>query len=124
MFILSGFENGYEVAPMYLIPEFMLFDGFRHIIFRNMLVAVMEKDLSVSLILSYNMFSKMNVSINALTIRNKIHQISPVVRISALKDEYYVKYSPVILESKISNMLYNRFGCANLLDSIYVFSQG
>lgn len=126
VFLLTGFGKGYELAKVYMIPDFILSDGKEEIHYRNMMVAVIDKDFSFSMILSYTMFNKMNISIDTFTNRNGTHPISPNLKIVSTKDTVNVKYKRKDLstfdEQQLINIK-NKCGTENILDSIFIFNQ-
>lgn len=123
IFILNGFGTGFEVADVYLIPDFKLFDGKQKIHYLNMLVAVTDRDYTFNLILSYNMFNKMNISINTFTNKGTTHNIEPTVRIISSKDIYYVGCKKANVPSNYRDRIISKYGNTNILDSIYINQQ-
>lgn len=123
VFLLSGFGTGNESARVYMIPDFVLTDGKEKIHYKNLLIAVMKKDVSVSLILSYTMFNKMNLSIDTYTNRNGTHQVEPNLKVSAMKQDYYVRPKSIDFTGLNKNKILATYKTENMLDSIYVFTQ-
>jgi hypothetical protein len=123
VFLLSGFGNGSEIAEVYLIPDFALSDGKNTIHYKNLILAVIDKDFSFSLILSYNMFNKMNISIDTFISRNGTHSVTPNVKIATLKQEYYVGYRLKDISDYNKDNIIKRCKTENILDSIYIFIQ-
>lgn len=123
IFILSGFGKGYEIASVYMIPNFILSDGRSKLVYKNLLVAVIAKDFSVDMILSYTMFNKMNISVDTFSNRNGFHITEPNFKISAHKSEYYVRYKLINSQLHNRNALLTNFGTCNIIDSIYIFTQ-
>ncbi len=122
-FILRGFGKGHETTKVYLIPEFILSDGKQSIRYKNMIVAVTNRDFTFNMILSYNMFNKMNISIDTFTNKNGTHSVAPNVKIASIKDTYMVGYKKVDLHRYNISQLNSRLGTQNILDSIYIFNQ-
>lgn len=123
IFILRGFGNGYEVANVYLIPEFILSDGKNSIHYSNMLIAVTERDYSFDFILSYNMFHKMNISIDTFTNEKGMQKVTPNIKIASLKSQYYVGYKGIDMSQYNRHNIRLAYGTENILDSIYIFNQ-
>lgn len=123
VFILNGFGVGNEIAPVYLIPEFVLSDGKQCIKYINVTVAVTKRGFTFDMILSYSMFNKMNISIDTFTNRNGSHSIIPNLRIASHKSVYNVGYKLADLSGYNQKMIAQKFGTINILDSIYVFNQ-
>lgn len=124
MTILNGFGKGYEKASVYKIPDFVLSDGKNKIHYINLLVAVMDRDYSFEMILSYTMFSRMNLSVNTFTNRNGLHRITPNLRINSINSTYHVgarRYATTDVQEQ--QLLLNKFGTYNILDDIYLFTQ-
>lgn len=118
IFILSGFGKGYEIANVYTIPDFILSDGKSKIVFKNLVVAVIDKDFSIDLILSYTMFNKMNISIDTFSNRNSFHNVDPNFKVASQKSVYNVGYRLLNTDNIISN-----FRSYNIIDDIYIFTQ-
>ena len=123
VFLLSGFGKGCEIAKVYVIPDFSLSDGKDIIHYKNLILAVINKDFSFSMILSYTMFNKMNLSIDTFTNRNGAHSINPNVKIAALKQQYHVGYRLKDLSGYDKNEIIQKCHTEKILDSIYVFNQ-
>lgn len=123
IFILRGFGRGYEVVDVYKIPDFILSDGRQRIHYRNMLVAVTDRDYAFNMILSYNMFNKMNISINTFTDKGVLHRIEPDVKISSPKEMYNVACKRVDIRSDKIEEIKSKFGTINILDSVCIFNQ-
>jgi len=123
IFILNGFGTGYETADVYLIPNFILSDGKQSIIYHNMLAAVTNRDYSFNMILSYNLFNKMNIGINTFTNKGVTHKIEPNVRLVSSKDMYHVACKKANIPSEKIKEIQSKFGNANILDSVYIFNQ-
>lgn len=123
-YILHGFGKGCEIATIYTIPDFVLSDGKNEIHYMNLPIAVVNRDFSFDMVLSYTMFNKMNISINTFTNRNGLHTVIPNIRISALKDKYYTKSIAHIVKSgEEQALLLKNLGTCNLIEEIYIFSQ-
>ncbi len=123
VFMLAGFGKGQELAKAYIIPNFELSDGKNTIHYKNLLVAVIERDFSFDMILSYTMFNKMNISIDAFTNRNGTHNVVPNLKIASQKAEYNVGYKIAELSTYNKTTIAQKYGIQNILDSIYIFSQ-
>lgn len=123
VFILRGFGKGYEISPVYLIPEFILSDGKQSIHYRNMFIAITNRDFTFDMILSYNMFNKMNISIDTFTNRNGTHNVAPNLKIVSPKEMYNVRYKFTSLLGYNQAIIEQKFGTKNILDSIYIFNQ-
>lgn len=123
IFILRGFGKGYETAKVYLIPEFILSDGKQSILYKNMITAVTNRDFAFDMIFSYNMFNKMNISIDTFINKNGTHNVAPNIKIASIRDTYMMGYRKVDLHKYNINQLTSRFGTQNILDSIYIFNQ-
>lgn len=79
--VIGGFGKGNEYAPVYIIPDFVFSDGTNTIHYKNLPVAVLEKPFSFQLILSYNMFTTANLSINTFATTPNVHKIKPHILI-------------------------------------------
>lgn len=123
VFLLRGFGRGYEIAKVYIIPDFILSDGKEEIHYNNLIVVVVERDFSFNMILSYTMFNKMNISIDTFTNRNGTHNVAPNLRISSVKDTYMVRYKLADLSNFNKQTICQKCGTERILDSIYVFNQ-
>lgn len=123
VFLLSGFGKEYEFATVYCIPNFILSDGKSKIYYHNMVVAVVNRDFSFDMILSYSIFNKMNVSINTFTNRNGLHSVTPNVKISAYKEHFNVVPIHKNLSAHDLNPIKQKFGIDNILDSVCIFVQ-
>ena len=98
-------------------------DGKEEIHYNNLIVAVVERDFSFNMILSYTMFNKMNISIDTFTNRNGTHNVAPNLRISSVKDTYMVRYKLADLSNFNKQTICQKCGTERILDSIYVFNQ-
>lgn len=123
VFLLSGFGKGHEVAKVYTIPNFTLSDGKDAINYKNLSVAVINKDFSFSMILSYTMFNKMNISIDTFTNRNGAHSINPNIKINSLRDTYNTRYKLKDISDYDRLQIIKKCNTENILDSIYIFNQ-
>lgn len=79
--VIGGFGKGNEYAPVYIIPDFVFSDGTNTIHYKNLPVAVLKKPFSFQLILSYNMFTTANLSINTFATAPNVHKIKPHILI-------------------------------------------
>ena len=123
VFLLSGFGKGQEMAKVYVIPDFELSDGKNTIHYKDLLIAVIDKDFSFNMILSYTMFNKMNMSINAFTTNDGAHKEAPNLTIASPNAIYHVRYKLADLSGYSQTAIMQKCGTQNILDSIYIFNQ-
>ncbi|MCM1088555.1 MAG: hypothetical protein NC318_07515 [Blautia sp.] len=123
VFLLSGFGKGQEIADVYVMPDFELSNGKSAIHYKDLLIAVIDKDFSFNMILSYTMFNKMNVSINTFSSRNGAHNMIPNLKITSLKEMYNVRYKLADLSGYNQEIITQKYRTKNILDSIYIFNQ-
>ncbi|MCM1135208.1 MAG: hypothetical protein NC400_06485 [Clostridium sp.] len=125
VFMLSGFGNGFEVANVYKIPKFILSDGKYSIMYNNLIVAVTNKDRDFifDMILSYNMFNKMSLSIDALTDKNGTYIKTPNVKIKSTNDTYNVRCIKANIPNDTIKNVISKYGEKHIIDSICIFNQ-
>ena len=91
--ILAGFGKGYEVAPVYVVPDFKLTDSNGNgITIQNTYVTVpTERDFSFQMILAFPIFNKMNVNyISYTNSNNNLKVIKPLLRLNPHKNKYHM----------------------------------
>jgi hypothetical protein len=122
--ILKGFGKDYEVCNVYNIPYFRLSDGNKTIVFKNLPIAVLERDYAFELIISNTMINQLNFSINTFIKRNGICKVSPYIKISSYIDTLNVgcKYKNINDFNNPQN-IYEAIHSDKIIDSIYVFNQ-
>ena len=123
VFMLGGFGKGVEIVPVYIIPNFILSDGRNSITFENLAVAVTCRDFSVHMILSYTMFSKMNISIDTFSNRNGFHNVEPNFKVAAKKSRYYIRSVKMSKDTQSAMNLYKKLGNKDVIRNIYIFTQ-
>lgn len=123
VFLLSRFGRGQEIAKVYMIPNFELSDGKNSIHYKNLLLAVINKDFSFNMILSYTMFNKLNISFDTYTNRNGTHNIHPNFKIASQKAIYNVGYKIADLSGYDQAKIIEKCNTGNIVDSIYIFNQ-
>lgn len=129
--ILKGFGLGYEVAPVFEIPRFVLSDEqHNYIEIRNMLVAAIKRDYTFQMILSYPVLEKMNWSHVAYFNRNGVRKIDPKLRITPHRQVYYMKgkktsVTPMLLHelSREFPQIEKHITAKNLISTAYTFTQ-
>ena len=119
--LISGFGKGIEIAPVYRIPEFELSDGSDSIKFMNLLVAVIQRDYSFDMILSFPMLSKANYGYVSY---NEMHKpVSPSFYIEPFKDTYYTGTKKALIAERVSAENQKYFKKRYVLEDMYVFTQ-
>ena len=117
---LSGFGHGTEQVSLYKIPDFELSDGSKTIHFINLIVALLNKDFTFDMILSYTMLNKMNISIDTYTNRTDTNNYVPNLRIAALKDTYNIGIKQKSFPNAVLN---NKGNNKKVYSDIYIFTQ-
>lgn len=122
---IGGFGKGRNIAPIYIIDDFILSDGNNEVHYKDIPIAILDKDYSFSMILGYSLFNKANISINTYTNRNGMHRIHPHMIISYPKQEIYVGSNKIdITKLPVSKQgQFKENGITHILESIYTFSQ-
>lgn len=83
----------------------------------------MDRDFSFNMILSYTMFSKMNISIDTFTNRNGTHNVAPNLKIVSPKAAYNVAGKFVDLSSHNKYAISQKCGTDKIIDSVFIFNQ-
>jgi hypothetical protein len=121
--IIRGFGHGFEVAPVFIIPLFELSDGTNKIAYRNLPIAVIKRDYTFSMIISFTMLNKMNFSYVSYTNRKEIKQINPVFRIYNHKQLYHMGYTQSPVASTLPENIAKQFKTPNIAGHTYIFTQ-
>ncbi len=58
--LIGGFGEGYSIADVYVIADFILTDGMDALHYINLPVAIINKDFDYSMILSFTMFNRLD----------------------------------------------------------------
>lgn len=122
--ILKGFGKGFEIAPVYKIPEFILKDNQNNkIVIKNMPIVVTNRDYSFDMILSFTSLRKINYKYISYTYKNGTYnEINPKFRIYPHKKIYYL--NPLYKFTKdLPLNLQKYFEQPKVLENVYVFNQ-
>lgn len=120
---ISGFGQGKEKVSLYKIPDFKLCDGTNTIHYINLIVALLNKDFTFDMVLSYTMFNKMNISFDTFTNRNKTHSVIPNFKVASIKDTYYVGIKQKSFDGSNRDKLIQKYNTNQIYTDIYLFTQ-
>jgi hypothetical protein len=124
VFIISGFGTGIEIADVYKIPDFVLSDGKNKIYYKDLLIAVINRDFSFHMIISYTMLNKMNISIETFENKDNTHTIAPILNLNSLSEFYTIRPKYINLEKyENRNALIDYYHTDKIMDSIFIFNQ-
>lgn len=100
---LKGFGGDGEDVPVYILPEFHLSDGTDRVVYHRLPIAIIERDFSVQMIISFPMIERMNYNYvyyseedGAIAICNP-----PLLRLFPIKQDYNVLTQAVIDEESM-----------------------
>lgn len=105
--IMRGFGHGYEYAPVFIIPEFVIQDEQGNsVMIQNLYVAVIKRDFSFKMLLSFPTLEQMNYHYISYTDRNNVYKkIKPLLRIYPYRNIYYMNISSTPITNETINVL-------------------
>lgn len=130
--ILRGFGTGYEVAPVYTIPEYRIMDeSGQCVTIKNLFVAVIKRDFSFQMILSFPLFSKMNYHYISYTDRGgSVKSINPRFRLYPKQKLYCMNVKVVNVNAVLLKELEKKYPgitpqikAKTIVHSAYIFTQ-
>lgn len=121
--IIRGFGNGFEVAPIYIVPKFKLSDGKNEITYTNLPIAILTRDYSFNMIISFTMLNKLNYNFVSYTNRKGVKAINPIFRIHNQKETYHAGFTQCTTRETIAEKNLKYFSTPNIIKSVYIFTQ-
>lgn len=130
--ILRGFGTGYEVVPVYTIPEYRIMDeSGQRVTIKNLSVAVIKRDFSFQMILSSPLFSKMNYHYISYTDRGgSVKSINPRFRLYPKQKLYCMNVKVVNVNAVLLKELEKKYPgitpqikAKTIVHSAYIFTQ-
>ena len=122
---ISGFGQGKDYAPLYIIPEFVLSDGVSSVTYSNLPVAVIQKNLKFEMILSYTMFTTANMTFKNFISKQtgQIERIKPKLLLNFPNDELRVAANYGMAVGQQAKQAAQKYGAKGLVTNISIFSQ-